>query len=163
MMHTHSCEWVCVLFPFRVQSFGLCSEGSDVESVWRDFDLGITTRFCGVDGCNNPFYMLAQHGPFRVTKHNERNLPNRQVLLVSNVFVGSDKHGEAESFGGIEQRAVVKFVPASLRSGFYGVGGEKGAKRQRSSLIEENQHQRKDGVGAFFRLLSANSSTALTC
>src|ERR1700730_1688233 len=59
--------------------------------------------------------------------------------------------------------AVLELVPTSLRGCLDRVSYQKGAHGYRSSLVEENKHQRVEAKGASSRLRAANSITALIC
>jgi hypothetical protein len=76
----------------------------------------------------------------RIAQHNDRNGTNREVLLVSDIFVGSEKHLKPSLFGGLQQFAVLEFVPPSLGGCLDHMSLEEWANRDGSSLVEENKH-----------------------
>ena len=49
-----------------------------------------------------------------VSKHNNRDFPARQVLLMPQVLIGSHNEFEASGFSRIEQRAVIKPLPSTV-------------------------------------------------
>jgi transposase len=46
-------------------------------------------------------YMQALHWPLRIAQHDERDCANPQVLLVADIFVGSDQHIKSGGLSGL--------------------------------------------------------------
>lgn len=53
----------------------------------------------------------------RVAKHGERDGPKRQILLIADIFIGSEQHIKSGGLGGFQQFAVLERLPPSLSGG----------------------------------------------
>jgi hypothetical protein len=69
-------------------------------SAFRYFDFRVTARPRRVHGSDDTLYMQAQYWPLRIAQHDERDSVNRQVLLVADIFVGSDQHIKSRGLSG---------------------------------------------------------------
>jgi len=106
----------------------------------RDFNLGVTALRGGIHHCNDSFYVQSKDGPLWSANYHDGNSPALQVLLVSNVFVGRNKHIEPRFFSWVQQSAVRESIPALRRSGSDIVPFEKWPDRHRGGLIEKDPH-----------------------
>ena len=80
----------------------------------RDVHFGVAARSGRVHRSNDPFNVLAQDRPLRISENDDGNFPAHQILLIPDVFVGGHKQSEAGRLGGIEQSAVCEPLPSTL-------------------------------------------------
>src|SRR5208283_2254220 len=129
---------------------------------FRDFHFDVSARSCSIHSRYYPVHVPSQHRPLRIAEHHDRNCANRQILLVPDIFVGSQEHLKSSLFGGLQQFAVLQFLPPSLGGRLDCMSFEECADRDRSPLVKEDQHQRVSAdEGVSSRLRAANSITAL--
>lgn len=81
-----------------------------LRPVWNaHFRIAAGAR--GVQGRDNQVDVVAQNGPLRMAKNNNRDLAAFQVLLVAHVRVRRDEYLESSSLGGCQQLPICKYCP----------------------------------------------------
>jgi hypothetical protein len=86
------------------QLFRACSEDSLLRRSSRfrrerHFDKRITPRCGGIGACSYRRAVLSHHRPDVRAKHNQGELPARQVLLIAGVLIGCHHHVETRLSG----------------------------------------------------------------
>src|SRR5580700_1450568 len=107
-----------------------------------NFHLDISAGCCGVHSSHYPINMLPQHRPLRIAEHDECDCTNRQILLVTHIFVGSEEYFKSSLFSRLQQFSVLEFLPPPLGGCLDHMSFEEFADGDRSPLVKEDQHQR---------------------
>jgi hypothetical protein len=74
---------------------------ADETSSIRDLHFAVGSGLCSIYRSYDTLYMLAQYWPLRVVQHDDRDCVNLQILLVPDIFVGSDQYIESSVHGGL--------------------------------------------------------------
>lgn len=113
------------------EHYGSVDEGED--ELWERFQF---------DFAESPAGQVGSGSQVVGSLHENRNFASRQILLVADIFVRSDEDFKSRFLRRIQQFAVLKDIPTSLRGGLHLMASKECADRSRSTLVEENQHQR---------------------
>ena len=84
--------------------------------IERNFYLGVAAGCCGVHSLDNPRHVATQRRPLLVADHDEGDFSARQILLITNVFVGRQQKLEPCGLCCRYQFAVDKPVPSAMAS-----------------------------------------------
>src|SRR5471032_501065 len=125
-----------------------------------DVHFGIAAGCGRVHHGGDSVEMQPHSGPLLITKYDQCNFPSRKVLLVSDIFVGAEKHFVPVFFGLLNQLPVFQLMPANLPRICDFVASETTSYRLRGAVVEQDLHQAK--VGACARLSLAKCNTAFT-
>src|SRR5260221_2133397 len=107
-----------------------------------DFHHDISGRSCSIHGRHNPFHMPSQHGPLWIAEYYDCDCTNRQILLVMDIFVGSEEYFKSSLFGCLQQFPVLEFLPPSLGGRLDFIHFEESTDGDRSLLVKKYEHQR---------------------
>jgi len=81
----------------------------------RNFNPALTAWYRSIHCIHHERNAIPKLWPLLLTEHDDRNLPARQILLISDVLVGRQEHVKTSRFCGTQQFPILKWLPTFLR------------------------------------------------